>query len=276
MTAAGPDDLSRILTYAGAVDDRTGVDELGADLLVVPFWTPEFCAAVVRAAELVGFAPDPDDPVPGHEVSLATISPQLYAAVQDDLGARIWPAAPGGLAADRLPRPARRLRHPLRPGRAGGAAGPPRRRPGLGHRQARRRPRRRRAALSPPGGRQPGRPRRRAAGVAVARHPSARGGAAATGREARPDDLVRAAVQRAGGLTRAVEGANGRHEPADSLVGHGGEQTEARRSSTLLARRDRRHRRARVPARPTSPRPARAPSRRPDRATTGGRPTAST
>ena len=91
MTAAGPDDLSRILTYAGAVDDRTGVDELGADLLVVPFWTPEFCAAVVRAAELVGFAPDPDDPVPGHEVSLAAISPQLYAAVQDDLGARIWP-----------------------------------------------------------------------------------------------------------------------------------------------------------------------------------------
>ena len=91
MTAAGPDDLSRILTYAGAVDDRTGVDELGPDLFVVPFWTPEFCAAVVRAAELVGFAPDPDDPVPGHEVSLAAISPQLYAAVQDDLGARIWP-----------------------------------------------------------------------------------------------------------------------------------------------------------------------------------------
>ena len=91
MTAAGPDDLCRILTYAGAVDDRTGVHELGADLLIVPFWTPEFCAAVVRAAELVGFAQDPDDPVPGHEVPLAAISPQLYAAVQDDLGARIWP-----------------------------------------------------------------------------------------------------------------------------------------------------------------------------------------
>jgi hypothetical protein len=86
-----PDDLDRVLGYRGAVDGRTGVTELGPELLVVPFWTPRFCAAIVRAAELVGFAPDPDDPVPGHEVSLATISPRLYGAVQDDLGRRIWP-----------------------------------------------------------------------------------------------------------------------------------------------------------------------------------------
>ena len=90
MTAV-PDDLTRVLAYAGAVDRETGVRELGPDLLVVPFWTREFCAAVVRAAELVGFAPDPEDPVPGREVSLASISPRLYAAVQDDLGLRIWP-----------------------------------------------------------------------------------------------------------------------------------------------------------------------------------------
>jgi hypothetical protein len=85
------DDLDRVLGYRGAVDARTGVSELGPDLLVVPFWTPRFCAAVVRAAQLVGFAPDPDDPVPGHEVSLAAISPRLYEAVQGDLGTRIWP-----------------------------------------------------------------------------------------------------------------------------------------------------------------------------------------
>jgi hypothetical protein len=85
------DDLDRVLGYRGAVDERTGVSELGPDLLVVPFWTPRFCAAVVRAAQLVGFAPDPDDPVPGHEVSLAAISPRLYDAVQGDLGTRIWP-----------------------------------------------------------------------------------------------------------------------------------------------------------------------------------------
>jgi len=86
-----PDDLDRILGYAGAVDERTGVTELGPDLLVVPCWTPRFCAAIVRAAELVGYASDPDDPVPGHEVSLAAISPRLYEIVQDDFGGRIWP-----------------------------------------------------------------------------------------------------------------------------------------------------------------------------------------
>jgi hypothetical protein len=85
------DDLDRVLGYRGAVDERTGVSELGPDLVVVPFWTPRFCAAVVRAAQLIGFAPDPEDPVPGHEVSLAAISPRLYEAVQGDLGTRIWP-----------------------------------------------------------------------------------------------------------------------------------------------------------------------------------------
>ena len=84
-------DLARVLGYRGAVDERRGVTELAPDLLVVPFWQPDFCTAVVRAAQLVGFAPDPDDPVPGHEVSLAAMSPRLYQAVQDDLGSRIWP-----------------------------------------------------------------------------------------------------------------------------------------------------------------------------------------
>jgi hypothetical protein len=85
------DDLERVLAYRGAVDERGGVDVVGPDLVVVPFWTARFCAAVVRAADLVGYAADPDDPVPGHEVSLAAISPRLYEAVQDDLGTRIWP-----------------------------------------------------------------------------------------------------------------------------------------------------------------------------------------
>ena len=88
---AGPDDLERVLAYREARDTSSGLTELGADLLVVPFWTVRFCHAVVRAAELVGLAADPDDPVPGHEVSLAAISPRLYEHVQDDLGRRIWP-----------------------------------------------------------------------------------------------------------------------------------------------------------------------------------------
>jgi hypothetical protein len=85
------DDLDRILGYVGAADEREGIAQSGPELYVVPFWTPEFCAAIVRAASLVGFSPDPDDPVPGHEVSLATISPALFGHVQDDLGLRIWP-----------------------------------------------------------------------------------------------------------------------------------------------------------------------------------------
>jgi hypothetical protein len=85
------DDLERVLGYRGAIDERRTVTQLAADLIVVPFWRPDFCAAVVRAAQLVGFTPEPADPVPGHEVSLASISPRLYQAVQDDLGSRIWP-----------------------------------------------------------------------------------------------------------------------------------------------------------------------------------------
>lgn len=86
------DDLTRILGYRDAADARAGIREVAPDVVVLPFWTPAFCAAVVRAAEAVGaFEPQPDDPVPGHEVSLAAISPVLFHRVEDDLGERVWP-----------------------------------------------------------------------------------------------------------------------------------------------------------------------------------------
>lgn len=86
------DDLQRVLGYRDAIDEGTGLRELGPELFVLPCWTPEFCAAIVRAAESVGaFEPQPNDPVPGHEVSLAVISPRLFANVEADLGERIWP-----------------------------------------------------------------------------------------------------------------------------------------------------------------------------------------
>ena len=86
------DDLQQLLGYQGAIDERSGVTEVAPDVLVVPCWTPQFCATVIRAAEALGaFEQHPDDPVPGHEVSLAVISPRLFDAVQDDFGARIWP-----------------------------------------------------------------------------------------------------------------------------------------------------------------------------------------
>jgi hypothetical protein len=90
------DDLQRVLGYLDAVDpsslDASPV-EIGRDLLTVPWWTPTFCHALIRAAEAVGgFQSDPDDPVPGEEISLAAISPRLFEAVQDDVGTRLWPA----------------------------------------------------------------------------------------------------------------------------------------------------------------------------------------
>lgn len=86
-------DLGRILGYEDAAADVEGdLRCVGQDLYVTSFWTPRFCETVIRAAEATGaFGPQPDDPVPGHEVSLAVISPRLFEAVQDDLGERIWP-----------------------------------------------------------------------------------------------------------------------------------------------------------------------------------------
>ncbi len=86
------DELQQLFGYQGAVDAREGVREVAPELLTTPFWTPAFCTTVVRAAEAVGaFEPSEDDPVPGQEVSLAVISPRLFAAVQQDIGQRIWP-----------------------------------------------------------------------------------------------------------------------------------------------------------------------------------------
>jgi len=86
------DDLDRVLGYRGAIDERDGWRELAPDIVAMPFWTPSFCRTVIRAAEAVGvFEPSEDDPVPGHEVSLAVISPRLFEVVQDDFGMRLWP-----------------------------------------------------------------------------------------------------------------------------------------------------------------------------------------
>ena len=90
------DDLERILGYLDAADPALTEDTeprvVGDEILAMPFWTPAFCNALIRAAEAVGaFEEQPDDPVPGHEVSLAVISPKLYEAVEIDLGMRAWP-----------------------------------------------------------------------------------------------------------------------------------------------------------------------------------------
>ena len=84
-------DLEAVFGYEGAQAHGEPV-ESAQDIITMPFWTPEFCDTVIRAAEAVGaFEPQPEDPVPGHEISLAVISPRLFEAVESDLGVRVWP-----------------------------------------------------------------------------------------------------------------------------------------------------------------------------------------
>ena len=48
--------------------------------------------AMIDAAEATGaFAQDPGDPVPGVELSIARMSPVVFEAMENDIGARIWP-----------------------------------------------------------------------------------------------------------------------------------------------------------------------------------------
>ncbi len=93
MTERDPGDLQRIFGYVDATDPSDSpLREVAPEIVVMPFWTPAFCDTVVRAAEAIGvFEPQPGDPVPGHEVSLAVISPKLFETVEQDIGMRIWP-----------------------------------------------------------------------------------------------------------------------------------------------------------------------------------------
>jgi hypothetical protein len=92
LADTGTRDLARIFRYDGAAAPIGASRLVADDLLELAFWTPEFCATVVRAAEAVGaFAADEDDPVPGREISLAAISPRLFAHLEDDLLVRAMP-----------------------------------------------------------------------------------------------------------------------------------------------------------------------------------------
>ena len=85
-------DLELILGYRDAVDSSSVIKRVAEEMFALSCWTPKFCGALIRAAELTGaFQINPNDPVPGHEVSLAVISPQLFNAVEVDFGLRIWP-----------------------------------------------------------------------------------------------------------------------------------------------------------------------------------------
>jgi hypothetical protein len=84
--------LEAILGYEGARDDGEA-REVASDIIAMPFWTPDFCATVIRAAQAAGgFEHQPDDPVASYDLSLAAISPRLFEAFENDIGMRMWPA----------------------------------------------------------------------------------------------------------------------------------------------------------------------------------------
>lgn len=82
--------------YAGGVDDRPDMRRVADEMFVLPFLTPAYCRALIDAAEAAGgFAHDPGDPVPGTEVSIARLSPAVFEAMENDIGARVWPRLQG-------------------------------------------------------------------------------------------------------------------------------------------------------------------------------------
>lgn len=88
----GSRDLARIFRYDDAVDLSEEWSTPASDIVQVPLWTPEMCAAVVRMAEAAeAWDFDEDDPVPGAEVSLAALSPRLFGHLGVHLRERVLP-----------------------------------------------------------------------------------------------------------------------------------------------------------------------------------------
>lgn len=92
LAVDGSRDLARIFRYDDAVDPADDWRIVAGDIVEVPFWTPAFCATIIRLAEAAeAWGRDPDDPVPGAEVSLAALSPRLFAHVQTHVDRRVMP-----------------------------------------------------------------------------------------------------------------------------------------------------------------------------------------
>jgi hypothetical protein len=85
------DDVARLLGYRDAVASSP-LRWLHTDVVALGLWTPTMCRTVIRAAEAANeWASDPDDPVPGNEVSLSRISPILYESLAAHLSGVILP-----------------------------------------------------------------------------------------------------------------------------------------------------------------------------------------
>lgn len=73
--------VQRLLTYKGARVDGVW-REVAPDILLIPFWRPDFCQELIDVAELLDefkpYAPDvANDAAPGQELRINRISPRL-------------------------------------------------------------------------------------------------------------------------------------------------------------------------------------------------------
>jgi hypothetical protein len=88
----GARDLARIFRYDDAVDPSSSWSMPAAEIVQIPFWTPELCASIIRLAEAAeAWDRDEDDPVPGVEVSLSALSPRLVGHLRVHVDERVRP-----------------------------------------------------------------------------------------------------------------------------------------------------------------------------------------
>lgn len=67
------------MTYQDFIIFNPKVEEVANDILCIEFWKPEFCKLITQAADQINqYESRPNDPVPGQELRIDKISPELY------------------------------------------------------------------------------------------------------------------------------------------------------------------------------------------------------
>jgi len=67
------------MSYVDSIYMKPKVQQVAQDILQVEFWKPEMCRAVIEAADSIDrYESRPNDPIPGQELRIDQISPDLY------------------------------------------------------------------------------------------------------------------------------------------------------------------------------------------------------
>lgn len=67
------------MNYSDFVVFNPKVEEVATDILCIEFWKPEFCKLITDTADQINrYESRPTDPVPGQELRIDQISPDLY------------------------------------------------------------------------------------------------------------------------------------------------------------------------------------------------------